>query len=321
MYINLPCVRVYVYRYIMKKASVDWFHQPLIHYYILPIFSIKSMDISKSEHRIVIAGKCDGFFSTRYLEWIKNKIKLLDVIWGPISVPFRSFDLSSIISFLFSLFLYRSLCTQFSLISGENVEPFILLWKWKFVETIWHNILGGIILWTFNYTSVVCGITSGKIIAKGRQITGELDWSLTPNKLDFCCSAIFMLYIFSVHYYLFIFGELVLSLHSWRIQFMKKEKNNIKRLVGQTWVELLSISFIDKMCSKRVHVEFVTKASAFLILVVLLIIHPRYSPQCAHWKNDKSMCYTLCVHNGRDTSRSKSNNYALCTHLENGTHE
>lgn len=128
MYINLQCVRVYVYRYIMKKASVDWFHQPLIHYYILPIFSIKSMDISKSEHRIVIAGKCDGFFSTRYLEWIKNKIKLLDVIWGPISVPFRSFDLSSIISFFFSLFLYRSLCTQFSLISGENVEPFILFY-------------------------------------------------------------------------------------------------------------------------------------------------------------------------------------------------
>lgn len=143
------------------------------------------MDIFKREHRIVIVGKCDGFFSIRYLEWIKNKIKLLDVIlWFnfrfiPFIFPLYFFSFSLFLS-LFST-LFDSNIFVFS--CWKCVEPFILLWKWEFIETIWHHIFGGFILWTLNYTTIMCGITSGKIIAKGRQITGELDWSLTPNKL------------------------------------------------------------------------------------------------------------------------------------------
>lgn len=93
-------------------------------------------------------------------------------------------------SFVYSLFSFFF----FSLLFMGIAEPFILLWKWKFIQTIWYNILGGFLLRTPHNATIMCGITSVKIIAKRRQITGELlqiDYSHWIN--------IFVWFIQSVH--------------------------------------------------------------------------------------------------------------------------
>lgn len=61
---QMPCI-YWIFRWLVTIR--------LIHYDDFSLFTIKSMDIFKSEHPIAIAGKCDGFYSIRYLSKLKLK--------------------------------------------------------------------------------------------------------------------------------------------------------------------------------------------------------------------------------------------------------